>query len=236
MEMGRKKRKNIFTLIELLVVIAIIAILASMLLPALNQAREKAKSIQCLSNFKQLGVATHFYTGDNNDMLPPYREALNAGQFWDYLILPYFSKQKTSYALGANYLKCPSELKTNAVCYGIHYDTVFGYPGQSYGAASRKLSRVPSNVFLIGESEPKYNARIIYGPANPNFYPKCDNDYDGIKDSFSSSYLYNFMSPRHLNGMNFLMPDASAKYLKVREYFTNKNDIWGLAGGRSPRP
>jgi prepilin-type N-terminal cleavage/methylation domain-containing protein/prepilin-type processing-associated H-X9-DG protein len=83
------KTNKDFTLIELLVVIAIIAILASMLLPALNKAREKARSISCINNIKQLNYVLSSYSSNNNDVIIP---SLLKYSYWGSLLrtLGYF--------------------------------------------------------------------------------------------------------------------------------------------------
>ena len=79
-------RRAGFTLIELLVVIAIIAILAALLLPALAQAKQRAQSIGCMSNSKQIMVAWKLYADDNSDLLPPN----------DYPYLTVYARQAAS--------------------------------------------------------------------------------------------------------------------------------------------
>lgn len=86
--------KKVFTLIELLIVIAIIAILASMLLPALRNARGKAREIQCLGNLKQLGVCFSLYGEDYNGAVAGSSSSSWPNNIWAILIPPYYGVPK----------------------------------------------------------------------------------------------------------------------------------------------
>jgi prepilin-type processing-associated H-X9-DG protein/prepilin-type N-terminal cleavage/methylation domain-containing protein len=241
---NRPRQIIFFTLIELLVVIAIIAILASMLMPALNNAREKAKAIGCLNNIKQLGSLTTMYADENSGFIP----AGNTSQADDFYLrwTAAFSKMlggksgasdPTAYLvrndMAACKLVCPSAPPKHGYTYGANYA---GYPFPNvpfayyYPPTNRttlnKLHRLKTNLCLFSDSgaSPESGSNVCFSPFRLSTPLTRDLSGDGILDSGAHNIFNRWAANRHSNGANYVFVDGHASWKSFMDFQQSCNE------------
>ena len=183
--------RTFFTLIELLVVIAIIAILAAILLPALNQARDKAMNIACTNNLKQQGTQVQLYIGDYDGYIVPARTAnyMDFGGDWTStyarMLGVLYSGMSKGGLRNAQIYRCPSSTQSYLQILGMNYWWYGGYgfncfnstiDGESYAglmsslsgntAFPRKISAVPSPSSVMAICDVTENSNAYYSSGN----------------------------------------------------------------------
>ena len=191
MNVPRKNRA--FTLIELLVVIAIIAILAALLLPALGRAKQRAWGTSCLSNVRQIGLASRMYADENSDALP---RSAHDGASWVATLQPYCA--------GTNLWRCPRDGHQTRR-YSFALNDYLLPPATSSEPDHSKTTQVPrpTDTFWLGECNDKYvnNDHFHFSPAN-------DGDYS------PANFASEVATTRHLAGANYLFADGHAQLLR----------------------
>jgi prepilin-type N-terminal cleavage/methylation domain-containing protein/prepilin-type processing-associated H-X9-DG protein len=223
-EKGKMKKTN-FTLIELLVVIAIIAILASMLLPALSKAREKAKQSICVSNIKQIGTSTAMYLMDYNNYIYPFLPTVTAyGHYMQSAAntITGMGHLAKSYTKSGAVFSCPAGKPASSPSWKVAFYTNYpnAYKNNFLKTANPVLSTYTYNVAwldLTGGNVFDNNSKTVIS----HISTRCPPSYPMFADSWNSvsapvdyiNHEYRGMNVGFLGGhVRWLMPNNSSRY------------------------